>query len=487
MEDLRRPLTFVIIGASGDLARKKIYPALFSLYSLGHLPDDFLVFGFARSKMDREAFLERIGAHLTCRYAPEEHCPVHVREFLDRCHYVSGGYDSVDSFLELEQTMRSHENGRHDRLFYLAIPPSIFLDTVRTIGDAGMVNCCTDEPRTQVIVEKPFGRDRRTSDELVAAVSQVFREDQVFRIDHYLGKEVIQNLLVLRFANLIFEPIWNRTYIRNVEIVWKEEIGVEGRGGYFDDFGIIRDVIQNHLLQILALLAMEPPAKFQSKNLTAEKLRVLEAIPPVDAEHIVIGQYAAGGAAEARQPGYREDPTVADDSNTPTFASVRLSIENHRWKGVPFYVTAGKAMDDRLTEIRIQFSEVAHNIFCEPTTCPRPNRLVIRVQPDESISLFITNKVPGMEMEIAQHKLDLRYKTTFDKTIPEAYERLLLDVIHGDRSQFIGAGELAAAWDIFSPILEQMECDNWTGVPYEFGGRGPDISSLRVPDGIRTP
>lgn len=479
MENAKRPISFVVIGASGDLARKKIYPALFSLYSLGQLPEDFVVFGFARTPMDRAEFLERIGKHLTCRYAPEEHCPVWVRGFLDRCHYVSGDYDSVDSFLELEQSMRAHEKGRHDRVFYLAIPPSVFTDTVRAIGDAGMVNCCTDEPRTHVVLEKPFGRDRRTSDELVAAVSRVFREEQIFRIDHYLGKEVIQNLLVLRFANLIFEPVWNRNYIRDVEIIWKEEIGVEGRGGYFDDFGIIRDVLQNHLLQILALLAMEPPSKFQAKNLAAEKLRVLEAIPPVRAGEIVIGQYTASTVSGSRMPGYREDPSVPADSRTPTFAAVRLQIENHRWKGVPFYVTAGKALDDKMTEIRVHFYELAHNIFCEPNVCLLPNRLVIRVQPDESISLYLTNKVPGMEMEIAQHKLDLQYETTFNKTIPEAYERLLLDVIHGDRSHFIGADELAAAWDVFSPILDQIEREGWEPQPYQFGGKGPQTISLR--------
>ena len=311
MDSSERPVSFVIIGASGDLARKKIYPALFSLYSLGHLPEQFQVFGFARSKIDREEFIERIGAHLTCRYTPEEHCSIRVREFLDRCHYVSGGYDSVDAFLELDKTMRGKETGRHDRLFYLAIPPSIFLDTVRTIGNAGMVNCSADQPRTCVVLEKPFGSDRKSSDELVEAVSKVFREDQVYRIDHYLGKEVIQNLLVLRFANLIFEPVWDRNHIRHVEIVWKEDIGVEGRGGYFDDFGIIRDVLQNHLLQILALLAMEPPSKLQAKNLAAEKLRVLEAIPPVDKDAIVIGQYTGSGEGESRKPGYREDPTVS--------------------------------------------------------------------------------------------------------------------------------------------------------------------------------
>jgi glucose-6-phosphate 1-dehydrogenase len=329
-----------------------------------------------------------------------------------------------------------------------------------------------------VILEKPFGRDRRTSDELVGAVSEVFREEQVFRIDHYLGKEVIQNLLVLRFANLIFEPIWNRTYVKNVEIVWKEDIGVEGRGGYFDDFGIIRDVLQNHLLQILALLAMEPPSRFQPRNLAAEKLRVLEAIPPVRAEDIVIGQYGPATVEGTRMSGYREDASVGDDSRTPTFAAVRLAVENHRWKGVPFYVTAGKALDDKMTEIRIQFYELAHNIFCEPTTCPRPNRLVIRVQPDESISLHITNKVPGMAMEIAQHRLNLQYKTTFDKTIPEAYERLLLDVIQGDRGQFIGAEELAAAWDVFTPILDRIDREAWMPQPYEFGGKGPDLTPL---------
>ena len=269
-------LSIVVVGASGDLAHKKIYPALFALYCQKCLPDRFQVFGFARSEFTSSEFRGRIAENLTCRYSPEGQCDLRVREFLDRCHYVSGAYDSVDSFLDLFVVMQEAEgNAPTNRLYYLAIPPSIFLKVAHTIGGAGLVACGSHGPWSRVVIEKPFGRDRRTSDELTHAMAEVFVEEQTFRIDHYLGKEVIQNLLVLRFANLVFEPIWHRDYIHSVHIEWKEDLSLAGRGGYFDQYGIIRDVMQNHLVQILALVAMEPPRRLDATCIAAEKVMTL--------------------------------------------------------------------------------------------------------------------------------------------------------------------------------------------------------------------
>ena len=325
-----------------------------------------------------------------------------------------------------------------------------------------------------MVLEKPFGRDRQTSDELTHAMAEVFVEEQTYRIDHYLGKEVIQNLLVLRFANLVFEPIWHRDFIRSVHIEWKEDLSLEGRGGYFDQYGIIRDVMQNHLVQILALVAMEPPRRLDATCIAAEKVKTLRSIPPLTLENLVIGQFGKSEQGNAASPAYVDDPTVPNDSRTPTFAAARLRIQNERWDGVPFYVTAGKGLDARMTEIRIQFRDVPGNMFCNADGCPAANELVIRVQPDESIYLSLVNKVPGMDMQLETRKLDLQYKAAFTEQIPDAYESLILDVIRGDRSLFIRSDELQAAWDIFTPVLHEIEQQKIVPEPYPFGSHGPD-------------
>ena len=467
-------LSVIVVGASGNLARKKLFPALFALYCRGYLPQGFNVFGFARSKLSEAEFRERITEHLTCRYTPDESCSQKMEEFLARCHYTSGDYASSDSFLDLFTTMRQMEGDRSaNRLYYLAIPPSIFLDIARAIGDAGLVSCGKDAPWSRVVIEKPFGRDRRSSDVLVEAMSKVFVENQVYRIDHYLGKEVIQNLLVLRFANAVFEPLWNREFIRSVRVSWKEDLGLEGRGGYFDRYGIIRDVMQNHLLQILALIAMEPPSQLEAASIAKEKVRVLRSAPPVSLDDLVIGQYGRSVVAGRRLPAYVDDETVADDSITPTYAAARLAIDNPRWQGVPFLIEAGKGLDARMTEIRIRFRDVPGNMFCRPAGCPKANELVVRVQPDEAIRLSIVGKVPGMEMKLQSTDLDMHYKAAFSEQIPDAYESLLLDAIRGDKSLFIRRDELQAAWDVFTPVLHEIDTRNVVPEPYPFGSTGP--------------
>jgi len=467
-------LSIVVVGASGDLARRKIFPALFALYCQGFLPRDFHVFGFARSAFSDEEFRAKITERLACRYAPGESCADRMAEFLGRCHYVSGQYGSADSFLDLYQVMREKEGTEAaDRLFYLSIPPSVFMPVARAIGDAGLVSCTVDRPWSHVVIEKPFGMDRESSDKLTQELAQVFNEHQTYRIDHYLGKEVIQNLMILRFANLVFEPLWNREYIEKVVIEWAENLGVEGRGGYFDQYGIVRDVMQNHLLQILALAAMERPRSTGAGDIRDEKVRVLKAVPPVGLDDIVLGQYVAGTHEGRQRPGYTGDESVPGHSVTATYAAASLRIDNDRWRGVPFIVTAGKALGGSGNTVTVHFRHVPGNIFCDSPACLPANKLVIRIQPDEAITLRVVSKEPGLDVSLAETDLDVRYQAAFSAQIPDAYERLLMDVIQGDKSLFIRADELEAAWDIFTPVLQQIEERHTVPEPYPFGSDGP--------------
>ncbi|MGD9873148.1 MAG: glucose-6-phosphate dehydrogenase [Kiritimatiellia bacterium] len=463
-------LSFIVIGASGDLARRKVIPALFALYCQNLLPEKFRVIGFARTEMTDAAFRESITANLTCRYTPGESCAERMDEFLSRCFYRSGHYDSRESFQALYTKLKELEGPQEaNRIFYLAVPPSIFHDIAHALGGAGLVRPAGGEPWTRVVIEKPFGTDRASSDELSRQIRSVFDERQIFRIDHYLGKEVIQNLMVLRFANLIFEPIWNRLYVDKIFISWAETIGIEGRAGYFDGIGVIRDVMQNHLLQMLALVTMEQPVSL-AKYVREEKVKVLRSIQPVMLDDMVLGQYAAGG----KQRGYREEPGVPADSITPTYAMAVLCMRSRRWSGVPFILSAGKALDHSMTEIRIQFKRTAGHVFLDkwPEGLP-PNELVIRVQPDESIKFGIMNKVPGLGLNLEHSELNLRYASAFEGLIPEAYESLLLDVMKGEPGLFICEDELEASWDVFTPVLHEIDKKRIAPEPYAFGSAGP--------------
>jgi len=467
-------LAIVVVGASGHLARTKILPALFALYCQKHLPERFRIIGFARSAWSDETFRGEIEKNLTCRYTPEESCEDRMQEFLERCSYTAGQYDSSEDFAGLSTRIAELHGGEPSRLlFYLAVPPDVFPVVARVIGEAGMARRNETDLSTRVVIEKPFGRDRESSDALTRQMAAVFDEEQLYRIDHYLGKEVIQNLLVLRFANLVFEPIWNRHFIRDVQVTWKENLSIEGRGGYFDDAGIIRDVMQNHLLQILSLVAMEPPPRMDARHIRNAKVNALISVPPPTASDVVIGQYTARRVDGLTVPGYCEDPSVPSDSKTPTYAAVSLRIENPRWDGVPFLVRAGKGLDGRMTEIRIRFRDIPGRMFRGEHGRPAPNELVIRVQPDEAIILNIMNKVPGLDMELEPRALDLRYESAFSELIPDAYEDLLLDVLNGEKSLFIRQDELAAAWDIFTPVLQKMETEGAEPEPYAFGSGGP--------------
>ncbi len=449
------PVTLVVMGASGDLARTKIYPSLFSLYCQGLLPPDFSIYGFARSNFDASAFRASIAEKLTCRYAPAESCKDRITEFLARCFYVSGSYNASDSFLDLYAAIRagSHESERV--VFYMAIPPFLFSSVAHAIADAGLVRCGSHDTWPRVVIEKPFGRDRRTSDALSADLAQIFPESQTFRIDHYLGKEVVQNLMVIRFANAIFEPLWNSRFIEKIRISWKEDIGVGQRAGYFDNYGIIRDVIQSHLAQILALSAMERPVSDGARDVGDAKVALLQSVVPPSPEEVTIGQYSTGNVASGTA--YRSEPGIAGNSRTATYARIKLRIENDRWRGVPFILSAGKGLNTRMSELRITFKPVAENIFCDQPPCLPGNELVARIQPDEALYLTITSKEPGLNLVLTQTDLNLKYQSMFKTTIPDAYDSLLLDVLQNDRSLFIRKDELDAAWDIFTPVLRDID------------------------------
>ncbi|KAJ9709904.1 hypothetical protein PVL29_001406 [Vitis rotundifolia] len=339
--DKNSTVSITVVGASGDLAKKKIFPALFALFYEDCLPEHFTVFGYARSKMTDAELRNMVSKTLTCRIDKRENCGEKMEQFLKRCFYHSGQYDSEENFTELDKKLKEHEAGRvSNRLFYLSIPPNIFIDAVKCAS----LSASSANGWTRVIVEKPFGRDSESSAALTNDLKQYLAEDQIFRIDHYLGKELVENLSVLRFSNLIFEPLWSRQYIRNVQFIFSEDFGTEGRGGYFDNYGIIRDIMQNHLLQILALFAMETPVSLDAEDIRNEKVKVLRSMKPLQLEDVVIGQYKSHTKGGVTYPAYTDDKTVPKDSLTPTFAAAALFIDNARWDGVPFLMKAGKAL-----------------------------------------------------------------------------------------------------------------------------------------------
>uniref|UniRef100_A0A7S0SAP8 Glucose-6-phosphate 1-dehydrogenase n=1 Tax=Mantoniella antarctica TaxID=81844 RepID=A0A7S0SAP8_9CHLO len=468
-------LSFCVFGASGDLAKKKVYPAIFALFYDKHLPDDFIVYGYARSKMSTEEFKDRIRDSLPCRISGAQDCSAKVEEFLARCHYHAGLYDDPEDFKALHASMKEKEGGRGGmRVFYLSIPPSIFVPVAQNAAR----HASMEVGNTRVIVEKPFGRDLESSRALTAALAAELPEESTYRIDHYLGKELIENLTVLRFSNIMFQPLWNRQYIRNVQINFSENFGTEGRGGYFDEYGIVRDVIQNHLLQIMALFAMETPASLDAEDIRDEKVKVIRSIRPIDMDNVVLGQYKGRQFGEKQLPGYLDDDTVPVGSRCPTFAAMALFVDNPRWEGVPFLIKAGKALHKRQAEIRIQFHSAPGNLYKKqlagPSDCHGSNELVIRIQPDEAIYLRINSKIPGLGMRLDQQDLDLQYKTKYGGgALPDAYERLILDVVNGDKRLFIRNDELEAAWKLFTPILQKIEKDEVAPELYPYGSRGP--------------
>ena len=469
-------LSICVFGASGDLAKKKVLPAIFSLYYDRHLPENFRVFGYARSKMTNEEFKNKIRESLPCRISAAGNCDEVMDAFLDRMHYVSGLYDDPKDFKALDAAMAAEEatmGTKAMRIFYLSIPPSIFVPVAQNAAR----ECSSATGETRVIVEKPFGRDLTSSRELTASLAEVLAEENTYRIDHYLGKELIENITVLRFSNIIFQPLWSRAYIRNVQICFSENFGTEGRGGYFDNYGIIRDVMQNHLLQVMALFAMEEPASLNAEDIRDEKVKVIRCIRPIEMDNVVLGQYKGRKDGDRTLPAYLDDETVPPGSKCPTFAAMALFIDNARWDGVPFLMKAGKALHKRQAEIRIQFHHAPGKLYKKQLGSEsemNSNELVIRIQPDESINLRLNSKIPGLGMRLDQTDLDLQYKTKFSEdSLPDAYERLILDVVQGDKRLFIRNDELEEAWKLFTPLLETIEDDQMAPELYPYGSRGP--------------
>ncbi|GAA5893840.1 hypothetical protein JCM6882_003108 [Rhodosporidiobolus microsporus] len=462
---LTNATTIVVGGASGDLAKKKTFPALFGLYNNGYLPDGIRIIGYARTKMDKEEYHKRVAQYIK---TPIPALKKKLEEFLEICTYVSGQYDQDQGFEDLEKEIKKCEESYKDqqaaknRVFYMALPPSVFTVVAANFRkhnySEGGIN--------RIIVEKPFGSDLESSREMQVGLKKEWKEEEIFRIDHYLGKEMVKNLLVLRFANVMLDASFNKNLISSVQITFKEPFGTEGRGGYFDEFGIIRDVMQNHLLQVLSILTMERPVSFSSEDIRDEKVKVLRYIPPIKPEEVLLGQYVGNGD----KPGYLDDDTVPKDSICPTFAATVLHINSPRWEGVPFILKAGKALNEQKTEIRIQYKDVTQGIFKEITR----NELVIRVQPGEAVYLKMNSKAPGLAMRTVPTEMDLTYKRRFsDLKIPEAYEALILDAFKGDHSNFVRDDELDIAWQIFTPLLHHIDEKKPKPESYEYGSRGP--------------
>ncbi len=468
--------TIVIFGASGDLTSRKLIPALYQLFRKGRLAEGTRVVGFSRSPFSHDQWRKKL-AETTAQFAGDAFEVEQWEQFATRLFYHPGDIGRPDDFERLKQFLDEGDardetaSGKiaesSQRVYYLATAPRFYEPAIRHLGESGLADE-SDGPR-RVVIEKPFGTDLATAQHLNGATHQVFHEHQVYRIDHYLGKETVQNLLVLRFANTIFEPIWNRNYIDHVQITVAEEVDVGSRAGYYDTAGILRDMFQNHLLQLLMITAMEAPVRYEADAVRNEKVKVLDAIRPMSAEQIeedtFRGQYR----------GYTADKQVDSTSRTATFAAMKLWVDNWRWQGVPFYLRSGKAMSCRTTQIVIQFREPPQKLFEDsPRSLADADRLVIQVQPAEGIQLHFQTKVPDADMRLRQTDLDFSYQQEFHGTMPEAYERLLLDAMEGDASLFARADEVEAAWRVCDPVLQVwQESDRPTLFMYDPGLWGP--------------
>ncbi len=484
IERTPEPNTVVILGATGDLTRRKLLPALYNLAREHLLPAGFSVIGFARRDWSDDEFRRRMREGVDQFSRAGREIESVWKSFAEGLHYVRGDFSDPGGYTKLAEFLdqRDRERGTcGNRLFYLATPPTTYPEIVAGLGAAGLARRGASEGVwTRIIIEKPFGRDLKSAQDLNRQVDEVFDEKQVYRIDHYLGKETVQNILVFRFSNGIFEPLWNRRYVDHVQITVSEDLGMEGRGAFYDDTGITRDIVQNHMLQLLSLIAMEPPASFDADRVRDEKVKLLHSIRPFARhevmEHSVRGQYGAGSLAGEAVPAYRDEPSVAKDSITETFVALKLFVENWRWAGVPFYLRAGKRLPRRVTEISVHYRSAPHLLF--PATGAEgmePNLLALRIQPNEGISLKFGAKVPGPTMEIRSVNMDFRYGTAFGVAPPDAYERLLLDCMLGDSTLFTRRDGIEAAWSLITQLLE-----GWAAGPpprfpnYEAGAWGPD-------------
>ena len=488
------PSAMVIFGASGDLTQRKLLPALWNLFMEDQLPPEFSVVGLARTeKTDdgfREEALESIKQHSRFR-KPD---PKKWEAFAAGISYVQGQYNDPATYQRLKEHLDELCNQRGscgNQLFYLATPPSGYEEIIQQLGASGLSQHGPEGGWSRIIVEKPFGRDLRSARKLNETLRGVFKEDQIYRIDHYLGKETVQNLMVFRFANGIFEPIWNRRYVDHVQISVAEQLGVEGRGAYYEEAGAMRDMVQNHLMQVMCMVAMEPPARVDDRSVRNEKVKVLEAVRPISTEEVphwtARGQYGAGAMDGKAVPGYKQEPGVAPDSHTETFAAIKFQIDNWRWAGVPFYLRSGKRLPSRVTEVSIHFKRAPHLVFGDyGDLALERNVLTVRIQPDEGIGLRFGVKIPGAGVEIQPVTMHFNYCEAFHAEPPEAYERLLLDCMLGDITLFSRDDWMERSWELIDPILRAWSMDRRPLPQYPAGSWGPAAADQLLAQDGRT-
>lgn len=461
------PVSIIIFGASGDLTQRKLIPSLFNLCRKDRMPEKFRIVGYGNTEFTNEQFQAHLKEGLD-EFASFEYTEAEWKQFAPTLEYLQGRYTDLADFRKLDKFLKEWENGSGNRIYYMATPPGVFPNIIDLLGLTDQLN--EQHGWRRVVIEKPFGTDFDSARSLNVQIHKALNEQQIYRIDHYLGKETVQNILVSRFANTIFEPLWNRNYIDHVEITVAEQVGVEHRARFYDQVGVLRDMFQNHLLQLVSLVAMEPPASFDATALRNEKVKVLSAIQPMKAEDV------ARKTIRAQYKGYRKEDGVAKESTTPTYAAVRLQIDNWRWQGVPFYLRSGKCLKEKLSQITIEFKEPPHLLFPKAKEHITPNMLVLYLQPDEGMHLRFEAKVPDTGSEMRSVDMEFHYADSFGKTaIPESYERLLLDVLSGDASLFTRADEVETAWGIIDPILQAWESPSGKQplAFYEPGSWGP--------------
>lgn len=486
------PCNVVFFGASGDLVKRMLMPAMYNLRLGDILPANYGILGFSRSELDDEQFRDEMHKSIDefSRSGPAKD-PL-WSDFAKRLGYVAGSFDDKEAYAQLRKLIERNDaelGTAGNRLFYLSTPPSLFGTIIDMLDEAGLGPKNNTKGWTRIIVEKPFGTDLESARALQAEVSKVFDEKSVYRIDHYLGKEPVQDIMALRFANVIFEPLWNRRYIDSVQITAAETVGVEDRGGYYDNAGALRDMIQNHVTNLLALVAMEPPVSPLADNIRDEKFKVLSALRPMDRNRIMQdtarGQYEAGSIGGKPVPGYREEPNVNPQSNTETYAAVKLYIDNWRWADVPFYLRSGKRLQRKNSEIAIRFKGIPHRLFGETGDSIDNNVLVMKIQPEEGVSLRFSAKLPGPKMHIRSVSMDFNYGTGFGVVSAPAYERLIGDAMRGDATLFTRWDAVQQAWEQVMPILERWQGTYDESFPnYSAGSQGPASSDrLLAADG----
>ena len=479
-------VTLMIFGASGDLTARKLIPAVFQLHRGGFLSDRSLVIGVARREKTDEVFRQEMEQAVR-EHGREEFREEDWKSFVPRLRYVQTDLERPQDYLNLRESVQQMEaaaglSGR--RIVYLATAPELFLKSVESLAGAGFSTDPDHHEKLRVVFEKPFGHDLKSAQEMSRILSRLLMEDQIYRIDHYLGKETVQNVLLFRFGNAIFEPLFNRNHVDHVQITVAESQGIEGgRGGYYDQTGALRDVLQNHVLQLLCLVAMEPPSLFEAEYIRNEKLKVLQALSPghSGAWNVAAGQYAAAAIKGQRVKSYLDEDRISPDSRRETFVAMEAYVDNWRWAGVPFFVRTGKRLAARVTEIAIQFKLPPLNLFstieCDGNQCglvdARANTLVFHIQPQESISLSFSTKRPGMGFQVQPVDMDFHYDSAFEIAVPEAYERLLLDVMRGDSTLFTRSDELETAWQFVQPVLDAWESPTHQPELYAAGSWGP--------------